>query len=408
MKVYLGIDWSEQKHDVCVLNSAGAVIEQYIIAHNLDGMEELLERIGKLQLPPEAIAIGLETAHNLVIDVLLDRGYACIYVLPPSQVKANAGRFAQSGASDDPRAARLIADILRTDQGTLRAWKCDNRLTRQLQLQTRVIIQLNRNIRRFTNQLRALLLRYYPNALQIFDKLESPTSLALIETYPTPQAAQSVSFKDFCQFLTDHHCYQRQRWLTYYEHLTAPQLHAHPDTVAVCAPHAQRLLALLKPFVAERPKALAQFNQLFDQHPDAHLFASLPGVGDFLAPALLAKLGDDRQRFPSLNVLQAIAGTCPITKRSGKHKSVRFRRACDREFRYILFQWAKQAILHSPWAASYYRQLLNRGVPKSAATRRVSQRLLSILWKIWQSRTEYDEAFHLQQRIARARPLLSR
>lgn len=64
-------------------------------------------------------------------------------------------------------------------------------------------------------------------------------------------------------------------------------------------------------------------------NPDHEIYDSLPQAGALLAPALLAKLGDDRARYPNPAILQAVAGTCPVTKRSGKHAHVYFRTACD-------------------------------------------------------------------------------
>src|SRR5436190_23866033 len=74
---------------------------------------------------------------------------------------------------------------------------------------------------------------------------------------------------------------------------------------------------------------------LFEQHPDAALFRSLPGLGAFLAPAILTKFGEDRSRFSAPSSVQAMAGTCPITKSSGQHHAVHFRAACDHDFRWM-------------------------------------------------------------------------
>ncbi|MBV7339969.1 hypothetical protein KFU94_69525 [Chloroflexi bacterium TSY] len=38
--------------------------------------------------------------------------------------------------------------------------------------------------------------------------------------------------------------------------------------------------------------------------------------------------------------LQSLAGTCPVTKQSGKVRTVHFRRACDHDFRYFTQQFA--------------------------------------------------------------------
>ena len=41
--------------------------------------------------------IGLETAHNLLLDHLWDHGYEHIYVIPPGVVKSSRGRYGHSG-----------------------------------------------------------------------------------------------------------------------------------------------------------------------------------------------------------------------------------------------------------------------------------------------------------------------
>ena len=140
MTVYLGIDWSERKHDVCFMNEAGAVIQQLTIAHSAEGFMKLDTARKGMGLAPSEVAIGLETAHTLLIDFLLECTYPLIYVLPPHQVKGNTGRYAQSGAKDDRRDAWVIADMLRTDRGRWHVWQVDSRVTRQIQVQLRQVL----------------------------------------------------------------------------------------------------------------------------------------------------------------------------------------------------------------------------------------------------------------------------
>lgn len=66
--------------------------------------------------------------------------------------------------------------------------------------------------------------------------------------------------------------------------------------------------------------------------------------------------GDDRHRFPEPASVQALAGTCPVTKASGKRKVVLFRYACDREFRHIAQQWARCSLSVSVWANAYWER----------------------------------------------------
>jgi hypothetical protein len=131
-------------------------------------------------------------------------------------------------------------------------------------------------------------------------------------------------------------------------------------------------------------------------------------VGAFLASAQLAKLGDDRQRFPSAASLQALAGTCPVTVASGKRKRVAFRHACDLEFRQIAQLWARGSLRKSVWTVAYWQQIRPRCASEHDACRRLANRWLAVLWKIWHSRELYDEAYHLQQWRRRSRPLAQR
>src|SRR5690606_28510346 len=95
MRVYIGIDWSEQKHDVTLLNHNGAILEHFCMAHTPDGLLKLEDACQQFGLPPQACLVGLETAHHLLIDFLWDRGYEQVYVIPPSVIKSSRGRYGQ-------------------------------------------------------------------------------------------------------------------------------------------------------------------------------------------------------------------------------------------------------------------------------------------------------------------------
>jgi transposase len=123
-----------------------------------------------------------------------------------------------------------------------------------------------------------------------------------------------------------------------------------------------------------------------------------------LAPALLVKFGDHCDRFPSPGSVQALAGTCPVTKASGRRKIVVFRRACDREFRRIAQQFTCSSVKQSGWALAYWRDVRLHCGSDSDAYRRLANRWLAIIWRMWLDRKAYDETYHLKQRAQRRRP----
>jgi len=404
MSIYIGIDWSEAKHDVVFLNEAGAILGQITMAHTLEGLGTLEKTRQQLGESRDECWVALETAHNLVIDYLWEQGYRQVYVIPPSVIKSCRGRFGQNRARTDRHDGRLIADVLRTDRPRLQLWQPDSALTRQMRAKVGLLIHLSRNCTRWSNRLRAVLLRYYPAGLVAFGNLSSQISLQFLLTYPTPQAAANLTWAEFEEFAHQQGYSHRQQLPTYFARLQQPYPEATPETILAYQAEAVLLAQTLLHLVQAKNRTLTELQNLFDQHPDREIFASLPGTGKFLAPALLTKFGDHRQRFATAASVQALAGTCPVTDQSGKRKLVKFRVGCDREFRWIMQQWARSSLAQSVWANAYWQQIRPRCHSDNHAYRCLANRWLAIAWKLWQSGQTYDETYHLQQRAKRSKP----
>lgn len=404
MVVYLGIDWSTRKHAAFFTNDQGDPLHFLEVQHNLAGLIHLDAARHRLGIAPQDCIVGIETAHTLMLDFLAERSYEQIYILHPNLVKSSQGRFRQSGAKDDRSDARLIADLLRTDRRRLYPWRPDSPLTCQIRARISLVHFLTRQIVASTNRLWSVLLRYYPAALEVFSGLNALITLAFIQAFPTPQAALSLSYAEFTEFIAAHHHRRPNAWPQAFARLHTPYPAAHPNFVLAYAPQAVLLAAQLETLRHTKYQMLEETHDLFLQHPDAAIFSSLPGTGKLLQPALLAKFGDDRQRFSSPAAVQQVAGTCPITRRSGKSKVVLFRIACDKQFRNIVHDWARASIIKSPWAAAYYHSAFSRSQSEPHAFRCLANRWLAILWKLWQSRQPYDEKYHLERYFQRSIP----
>jgi len=404
MQVYIGIDWSQNKPDLCFLNQAGSRLAQMTIPHTAAGFWKMDGTRRKLGVSKEACRVGLETAHNILIDFLWDQGYSQVFVLHPKMVKGSRGRFRSSAARNDTSDALLIADILRTDQGRLRAWQPDGLLTRQIRSKIKYIQFLTTEIVRLTNRQRAVLQRYYPVALDLFSGLNTLIAQHFIQKYPFPQAAAELDRDEFQDFLKKHKYHKKGKLPGILAKFHQPYPVAAAGVVAACYPEAQSLAAMLLEMISAKKKMLKETQVLFKKHPDHDIFASLPGTGAYLQPALLSKLGDDRGRFPTPGRVQALAGTSPVTISSGKRRRVQFRHSCDHEFRHIAQQWAKSSLRSSIWANAYYTSIRSQCESESHAFRCVANRWMAILWRLWIDGQPYDEAYHLQQRTLRSRP----
>src|ERR687895_2507142 len=94
----------------------------------------------------------------------------------------------------------------------------------------------------------------------------------------------------------------------------------------------------------------------FEQHPDAVIYRSLPGLGVVLAARVLGEFGDDPDRYADARARKNYAGTAPITRASGKKKIVLARYARNRRLGDALQQWAFCSLRGSPGARAYYQQ----------------------------------------------------
>lgn len=403
MSTLIGIDWAKDEHYVCIMNQHGAQIARFAIPHSVKGFSQLQRHIDKLPVSASDCLVGLETAHSLLIDFLCSCGYQ-VFVIPPSVVSSSRPRLRASRAHDDPADAFLIADLLRTDRHRFAPWQPDGELVCQMKAKLNLIDSLTKTITAHSNRLQAVLLRYYPQTLGLFSEVKTQTCLQFLIAHPTPQAAQALSYAAFSAFCQQARYTHPQRLPDLYAHLTQPAPQPDPVVVAAYQNETVFLAQLLLTLVRQKNHQIRQVQRLFVQHPDHFIFDSLPGAGQLLAPKLLVMFGDHRERFPSPAAIRALAGTAPVTIQSGHKRRVSFRKACNRRYRHTAQQFAIASVPEAEWAAAYYAHCRSHGHSKNHAYRCLANRWLGIIWKMWQTRQPYDEAYHLQQIQRHRRP----
>ena len=159
--------------------------------------------------------------------------------------------------------------------------------------------------------------------------------------------------------------------------------------------------------LAAQIKALeAEIAAQLAAHPDAHIFTCLPRAGTVRAARLLAEIGDCRSRFPDPESLAGLAGVAPVTRQSGKHTSIGFRWAVNRQLRDAVCDFAADSRHASPWAAAIYDAARARGKDHPHAVRITARAWIYVIWRCWQDGTAYDPAKHhaLQRILGPARP----
>ena len=129
----------------------------------------------------------------------------------------------------------------------------------------------------------------------------------------------------------------------------------------------------------------------FNQHPDAGIITSFPGIGALTGARVLAEIGDDRSRFADGKGLKAYAGAAPITRASGKSKSVTRRHIKNNRLAAAGYIWAFSALTASPGARAHYDRRRDAGDRHAAAERNLFGRLLGCLHHCLVTGQPYEE-----------------
>ena len=107
---------------------------------------------------------------------------------------------------------------------------------------------------------------------------------------------------------------------------------------------------------------------------------------------MLAEIGDDRSRFQDAKGLKAYAGAAPITRASGKTRSVTRRKVKNNRLAAAGYTWAFSALTASPGARAHYDRRKDAGDRHAAAQRNLFSRLLGCLHHCLTTGQHYDEA----------------
>jgi transposase len=394
---YGGFDWARDHHDVVIVDRRGQMMADFAIEHTAEGWPRWREQVAALGA--ENLAVCLETSHGIVVEQLLESGVT-VYPIAPVSSKAYRERKAPSGTKTDRLDAWSLADALRLDGHSWKALAKEDPLIAELRLLCRDEIALIEERTALLNQLQSALQEYYPAALEAFEDWTLPAAWAFVEVFPTPARLAAAGQRKWEKFL---HVHKLARPQTYAKRLEifarGSELAAGEALTRSKSRLALARIRMLRVLQHQIEAYRAEIEKLFAQHPDHHLFGSLPGAGPKIAPRLLGEIGSDRARFDDPSALQALAGTAPVSYQSGQIHKVYLRRHCNKSLRATIHLWANLSRRASPWAALYYQSLRARGKSHASALRSLGQRWLKILWKIWQTRRSYDPDLHTRNQL---------
>jgi transposase len=391
--IFVGIDWAEAHHDVCVLDHEGGVLIKGRVPDGVEGVSRLHAMVSEHAQEPGEVIVGIEIDRGLLVAALVGAGYH-VYAVNPFAVSRYRDRHASSRAKSDPGDAKVLADLVRTDRRNHREVSADTDLAEAIKILARTHQSLVWSRQRQLNQLRSTLREFYPGALQAFGRdLASPEACTILAIASTPERGRRLTPARISRSLRVSGRKRRltQRATEIREALRASQLEL-PSVLAEAYGEAVRsLVALIDGLRQQIDRLEQELAARFEGHPDAEILRSLPGLGLVLGARVLAEFGDDPTRYADARARRCYAGSAPITRASGMRRVVLARVARNRRLADACYLWAFSALSASPGARAYYDARRARGATHHQALRALANRLVGVLHGCLKNRQLYGE-----------------
>ena len=397
-RFFAGIDWGSEKHRVCLMNRDGQILAERWIEHNGDSLAELTAWLRReTSDAPSLLAAAIEIPRGAIVETLLEHGFA-VFSINPKQLDRFRDRYSPAGAKDDRRDALVLADALRTDMHCFRPVRLDDPAVIRLRELSRLDDELAQEQNRAVNRLREQFHRFFPQLLQLCECADEPWLWTLFELAPSPLRAARLTEARITRLLQQY----RIRRITATEVRT--MLKTKPLTLAsgaaeAAAEHALLLLPRLRLLHQQRTDLARRISALLDElaaptegrkeHRDAAILLSLPGLGRKIAATMLSEASQaiaDRD----YHALRCYSGAAPITRQSGKKKTVVMRRGINERLRNALYHWARVSVVYHPQSKKRYAAMRACGHSHGRALRGLADRWLKVLTSMLTTGTLYD------------------
>lgn len=400
---YVAIDWADKKHFWQLAQAEGQPCEHGELLHTPEAIDTWVA--GLLARFPGSVAVCLEQSRGALVFQLSKFPQLVIYPVHPNTMGLFRQAFFPSGPKGDPSDAGLLLEILLKHRERLRRLEPDTVENRLLLMLVEIRRKLVNERTRQSNRLTAWLKMYFPQPLDWIDNIDSPLGCDFLERWPTLEKLQRARTETLEDFFREHNSRSETR-IQERLHAIRTAVPAVKDAALLQAGAAATasLAALLKALNSAIASLDQNIGDQLPRHPEAALFAGLPGAGPVLLPRLTVAFGTRRERFQSAAELAAYSGIAPVTRQSGNSRSVHFRFSCPKFLRQTFHEFAAHSVAKSEWARQFYKQQRDRGKRHHAAVRSLAFKWIRVLFRCWKDRTAYNEARYVESLQKRRGP----
>jgi transposase len=390
--LYIGIDVSKDKHDICIKSNDGNVLKRFQIKNTNRDLNKLYTTVDKLKSNAGEntnVLFGMEATgvYCFPLYSALKRDGYPVKLYNPIQTDAYRKMEIRKTKTDSIDSA-IIADMLRYQKPPV-ATAIDNLKLYQLRELCRV---RQRNVDKCTRckiQLVRDLDMVWPGYKSVMKSVDRKTSMALLKEYSVPSNVAAEPFEDIYALIKQVSRSQmtRTRAEEIYNH--AKNTLTMPEIDLVVSIEIKTLISEIEMYDGQIQALEKMIVHLMEQIDSK--ITTIPGIGNVLGAMILGEIGDI-DKFSSAKKLVAFAGLDPVIHQSGNFKNSTgpISKRGSPLLRSALFMAANVARQNDENLGAYYNGKIENGKHYKSAVNATAAKLLRIVYLVLKNDEEYE------------------
>ena len=391
--LYVGIDVSKDKSDICIKDQLGNdLIQRFKIANNKADLEKLYETIESIKFRTQGksdVVFGMEATgiYSLPLYSALKRDGHKVKLYNPIQTNGFRKMNIRK-TKTDPIDSATIADMLRHSQAPQVSEIQDLNLIqlrelvrvrhRLIEKQTVCKVQMVRNIDTI-----------WPHYESVMKRVFGTTSIAILKKYSVPSKVRAKSFEEFYELVkkASRSKISRQKAEEIYNH--AGNILTVPELDSIITIEIKTLIMQLELYDEQIESVEFKMDHMMKQI-DSKIM-SIPGIGEILGPIILGEIGNV-DRFSEAKKLIAFAGLDPVVSQSGRFQNIsgRISKRGSPLLRQALFLAANVARQNDENLKRFYDKKKSEGKHHFSALNAVAAKILRIVYWVLKNNKEYQ------------------
>ena len=399
MNYFLGIDIAKTNHVASLINNNGDIVIRAIkFINSNEGFNRLLNTIQSKLGDLSNIEVAMEATGHYWLSLysaLTDNNFN-VSVYNPYQIKSYRGAYNNRKQKNDIIDSIIIADYLRVF-GSKESKFPEEKLLSLKQL-TRFRANIVANVSSLKVQVIGLLDKVFPEYKKLFCDTFGNTSKQLLLNCPTPDDIINISTTKLANLLSKNSKGRFNKDTALHIKEVAKSSFGIKFTTDACSFEIKQLINQIVFLESQIDAVSKEIKELYNKL-DSHLL-SVPGIGDNLAPIILAEIGDINN-FDKPSKLIAFAGTDPSENQSGNKLSSNDKtsKRGSPYLRHAIYTASLVAISNEPELRAYYDKKISEGKHHFVALAGISRKLLTIIYYILKEDRDYIRYDNIKDKL---------